>query len=182
MYIVFETFFTDSTSLRVYLNTGEDFLSSLEFSVSNVWSTRFGILLDKNASSTTIESHAISLPRLFSLSHPLDEMSPVLIKSNIGTVGYLTESDYKVIFANVKNDLVMLYDNKVGKHFVSKLRKATAEETNTVSKLKMFSSILWYSYYNNFSVGSNDSVASGINASSQHVLDSQSNSLKFTGN
>lgn len=125
----------DSTSLRVYLSTGEDYLASLEFSVSNTWSTRYGILLEKNASTTTIDIHSIPMPRLFSLSHPLDEMSPVLIKSNTGSIGYLTDSDYKVIFVCAENDLVLLYDNKAGKHFVSKLRKASMQEANSVGEV-----------------------------------------------
>lgn len=124
----------DSKSLRVYLNTGEDYLTSLEFLVSNVWHTKFGILLEKIASNATIESHSISMPRLFSLSHPLDEMCPVLIKGINGSVGYFTESDYKIIFACAENDLVLLYDKKVGKHFVSCLRTATSEETGVVCK------------------------------------------------
>lgn len=125
---------SDSKSLRVYLNTGEDYLTSLEFSVSSVWHTKFGVLLEKNASNATIESHSISMPRLFSLSHPLDEMCPVLIRGVNGSVGYFTESDYKIIFAYAENDLVLLYDKKVGKHFVSRLRTATVDETGVVCK------------------------------------------------
>lgn len=102
--------------------------------VSNVWRTKFGILLEKNASCTTIQSHTISMPRLFSLAHPLDEMCPVLIKSNTGIISYLTGSDYKVVFACADNDLVLLFDNKIGKHFAAKLRKATVDETNIVCK------------------------------------------------
>lgn len=102
--------------------------------MSNIWSTKYGILLEKNASCTTIESQPISMPRLFSLSHPLDEMCPVLIRPMNGMVGYLTESDYKVVFASPENDLVLLYDNKIGKHFVSKLRVVTVDEKNVVCK------------------------------------------------
>lgn len=102
--------------------------------MSNVWHTKLGILLEKNASCTTVQSHTISMPRLFSLTHPLDEMCPVLIRSSAGIVSYLTESDYKVVFASVDNDLVLLFDNKSGKHFAAKLRKATTDETNVVCK------------------------------------------------
>lgn len=105
--------------------------------MSNIWSTKFGILLEKNASTSTIDSQSISLPRLFSLSHPLDEMCPVLIKSNTDVVGYLTDVDYKVVFANVENNLVLLFDHKIGKHFVCKLRKATTKETNSVGKYSL---------------------------------------------
>lgn len=135
--------FSDSTSLRVYLSTGEDYLASLEFPVSNTWSTRYGILLEKNASIATIDIHSIPMPRLFSLSHPLDEMCPVLIKSNSGSMSYLTENDYKVIFVCAETDLVLMYDNKTGKHFVSKLRKASMNETNAIGGLILSSNFLF---------------------------------------
>lgn len=122
----------DSNALRVYCSNGEDFLTNLAFPVSRVWPTRFGILLEKEASNTIIQSHSISMPRIFSLSHPLDEICPVLNRSNIGVISYLIEAEYSVVFTADNTNLVLLYDNKLGKHFVSRLRKATEEEINFV--------------------------------------------------
>lgn len=118
----------DQTSLRVYCSNGEDFLSNLEFPISHVWPTRFGILLEKEASNTIIQNHTISMPRLFSLSHPLDEICPVLNKSATNVISYLIESDYSIIFSDENSDLLLLYDTKIGKHFISKLRKASSDE------------------------------------------------------
>ncbi|XP_023295773.2 anaphase-promoting complex subunit 1 [Lucilia cuprina] len=118
----------DQTSLRVYCSNGEDFLSNLEFPISHVWPTRFGILLEKVASNTIIQNHTISMPRLFSLSHPLDEICPVLNKSATNVISYLIESDYNIIFSDENSDLLLLYDTKIGKHFISKLRKASPDE------------------------------------------------------
>lgn len=125
----------DNLSLKVYCNQGENYLTSLEFPVSNVWSTKFGILLEKDASSTIIESQSILMPRLFSLSHPLDEMCPVLIKPINGIIGYLTEADFKVVFTTLENNFVLLYDNKTGRHFICKLRNATDDETTYIGGL-----------------------------------------------
>lgn len=122
----------DSTSMRVYLSTGEDYLTSLEFPVSSVWSTKFGILLAKNASNATVDTHSISMPRLFSLSHPLHEMSPLLWRPIGGQVAYVTEPDVQVVFAQPDTDLMLLYDCKTAKHFVAILRKASVEETSLV--------------------------------------------------
>lgn len=122
----------DTSSLRVYCSNGEDFTTNLEFPVSNVWATKFGILLEKEATNTIVQNLAISMPRIFSLSHPLDEICPVLIKLSNNIVSYLTESDYSVIFTTEFSDLVLLYDNKMGKHFVAKLRKATEDEISYV--------------------------------------------------
>uniref|UniRef100_A0A1B0CZC3 Anaphase-promoting complex subunit 1 middle domain-containing protein n=1 Tax=Phlebotomus papatasi TaxID=29031 RepID=A0A1B0CZC3_PHLPP len=124
----------DSTSLRVYRDDGEDFLCALEFQVSNVWNTEHGILLEKEASSMILQPDTVlPMPRVFSLTHPLDEMSPVLIKSFTGCISYLTEVDYKLISTDQTNNIVLMFDNKIGKHFVCSLRKATIEETNTVA-------------------------------------------------
>uniref|UniRef100_A0A1A9WDA7 Uncharacterized protein n=1 Tax=Glossina brevipalpis TaxID=37001 RepID=A0A1A9WDA7_9MUSC len=118
----------DQNSLRVYCSTGEDYLASLEFPVSNVWQTRFGILLEKIASNTIIQNHTISMPRLFSMAHPLNEICPVLNKSAAGVISYLIESYYKIIFSDENSDLILLYDVKIRKHFLSQLRKATDDE------------------------------------------------------
>lgn len=127
----------DSTTLRVYLPNGEDFMTSLEFSVAHVWSTNQCILLERNVTNTTVVApNAMQLPRLFSLTHPLNEMAPVLIRSINGTVIFFTDNDYKLVFATADCDLVMLYDNKIGKHFVALLRKATDEEKQSVAGKK----------------------------------------------
>ncbi|XP_067639434.1 anaphase-promoting complex subunit 1 isoform X2 [Eurosta solidaginis] len=97
----------DQTALRIYCSNGEDFLCNLEFPVSNVWPTI-------NA-------------------HPLNEICPVLCKSATNVIGYLVESDYNIVYSSENSDLVLLYDNKIGKQFISRLRKATEEEIQYVS-------------------------------------------------
>lgn len=152
----------DNLSLKVYCNQGENYMTSLEFPVSNVWSTKFGILLEKDASSTIIESQSILMPRLFSLSHPLDEMCPVLIKPINGIINYLTEADFKVVFTTLENNFVLLYDSKTGRHFICKLRNATDDETTYIGGL-------------NDTTGFNFSANTGIHSSSHN------NSMKIQG-
>lgn len=123
----------DSTSMRVYSSCGEDFRTSLEFAVSNVWQTKTALLLERNASVATVGSESIAMPRLFSITHPLNEICPVLFKSITGSLNLLTECDYKIVFSNPENDLVMLFDYRSGKHFLSKLREATVDEKQAVS-------------------------------------------------
>lgn len=121
--------------MHVYLSSGEHFLTSLEFAVSQVWSTRYGILLEKTASTAKLSSaHSIPMPRLFSLAHPLDEMCPVLVRPLAGALAYITESDYRVVHASAQSDLVLMYDNKMGKHFVSRLRPATTKEATSIGE------------------------------------------------
>lgn len=137
-------FHSDSMAMHVYLSNGEHFLTSLEFAVSQVWTTRFGVLLEKTASTAQIHTQSIAMPRLFSLSHPLDEMCPVLVRPLIGSVAYLTEADYQVVFTSSQSPLVLMYDNKLSKHFVSRLRPTTAEETNTIGMIYVRGSIEYF--------------------------------------
>ncbi|XP_055551724.1 anaphase-promoting complex subunit 1 [Wyeomyia smithii] len=121
----------DGSALRVYCNNGENFITSIECPISNVYVTQHCVLLEKESSSSLLETHTIPMPRLFSLAHPLDEMSPVLIKMNNATV-YLTEAEYRLVFSCEDNDLILMFDEKTGKHFVCFLRKATDDEKNLV--------------------------------------------------
>lgn len=122
----------DATSLRVYTASGEDYLGSLEFLITNVWQTSICILLERSASTVTIDNETIQMPRMFSLTHPLNDMCPMLMKTSSGIISFLTDDDHKIVFADPETDLVIFYDNKIGRHFISKLRKATAEEQQIV--------------------------------------------------
>lgn len=122
----------DANAMRVYSPCGEDYRTALEFPLSNVWQTKDGLLLERNASSTVIENQSIAMPRLFSLTHPLNELCPVLLKTANGSVNLFTESYIKVAFSIRENDLVMLYDETGTRHLLYRLRKATQEEKQKV--------------------------------------------------
>lgn len=117
----------DSTALRVYVPNGEEFITSLEFSVAHVWPTNLCILLERNITNPTIATNSIQMPKLFSLTHPLNEMAPVLIHIN-GTVSFFADDDFKIVFVCPDLALVLVYDNKLGRHFVALLREASNEE------------------------------------------------------
>lgn len=123
----------DSTSMRVYSSCGEDFRTSLEFAVSNVWQTKTALLLERNASAAMVGNESIAMPRLFSITHPLNEMCPLLFKSISGSVNLFTDCDFRIVFSNAENDLVMLFDYRSGKHFLAKIREATVDEKQAVS-------------------------------------------------
>lgn len=85
----------DMSSLKVYSMKGENLVTSIESPISKIWTTKYCVIIEKEASSTTIDGHSLPMPRIFSLVHPLDDMFPVLIKSSL-LVSYITEADYKV--------------------------------------------------------------------------------------
>ncbi|XP_032594835.1 anaphase-promoting complex subunit 1 [Drosophila grimshawi] len=125
----------DQDALRVYCDDGEDFLANLDFPVSHLWQTVHGLLLEKDSGNALV-SHTVSIPmpRLFSMSHPLHEACPVVLKTSRKATGYMTEPEYSVVFTAEDSDLVLLYDAKFFKHFVARLRKVTPEEVNNVSQ------------------------------------------------
>ena len=85
----------DTTSLKIYATNGENLVTAIESPISRIWMTKFCVLAEKDASKTIIDGHVLPMPRLFSLNHPLDDMFPVLLKSN-STVSYVTEAEFKV--------------------------------------------------------------------------------------
>lgn len=85
----------DTNSLKVYSSDGENLMSAVEPPISKIWITKYCIIVDKEASSSIVDGHALSMPRVFSLVHPLDDMFPMLIKSSL-LVNYITEAEYKV--------------------------------------------------------------------------------------
>lgn len=87
----------DCNSLKVYSKNGENLITSVEYPINNVWITNSCILLEKDASSTFIDGRQIQMPRVFSLTHALDDMFPVLLKAQ-NVTSYICEDDYKVIF------------------------------------------------------------------------------------
>lgn len=126
----------DSTVLRVYAPNGEDYITSLEFSVAHVWSTNQCILLERNITNPTISTNSMQMPKLFSLTHPLNEMAPVLMRSLNGSVSFFSDTDCKIVFASDDLDLVLIYDQKLGRHFVALLRKATADEKQSMAGIE----------------------------------------------
>jgi anaphase-promoting complex subunit 1 len=125
-------FLIDETCLKVYCSNGETFVTSVEGQISKVWTTRDVILLEKEPSVSLFNSHTISMPRLFSLCNPLDEMCPVLLKTPAG-INYVTEGEQKIVFADCETNLVLMFDTRIGRHLVFMLRKANGEEIATVA-------------------------------------------------
>lgn len=123
----------DSDTLRVYSSCGEDYRTSFPFPISNIMQTKYGLLLEKNASSASVDDvHSMAMPRLYSLSHPLNDICPILMKTLNGHTSFVTDARVTVAFSMIENNLVMIHDAKIGKHILCKLRKATQDEKQKV--------------------------------------------------
>lgn len=91
------------------------------------------MLFDRNASTTTLDNnHTVEMPGLYSLSHQMHDIFPVLLRTLNGNVSLITDADIKIAFVVPEKDFVMIHDGKKGKHILCKLRKATLEEKQKV--------------------------------------------------
>ncbi|KYM96372.1 PREDICTED: anaphase-promoting complex subunit 1 [Cyphomyrmex costatus] len=154
----------DSYTLKVFTENGEDYVSALQFQVSAVWPTKYGIILEKSQVPIT-DSRYVSfensrlpvqhdnLPVAFSLMHPLDEICPLLIKH--GSVSYMNDSNQQIIFTNSEPSFAMIYDTKTGLHSVYKIRKASTEECQIVCGSNDTMSLFNHSTMSPLNVGSN---------------------------
>lgn len=124
----------DANSLRVYFKNGEDYMTAIENPISKVWVSRQSLILEKGSSCAQIGEATVPMPRFFSLTHPLNEMCPLLIK-NIAGISYIVEADYRIVFASAETDLLLMFDLRIGKHFVCRLRRCTNEEVNKVATI-----------------------------------------------
>lgn len=127
-----------SSCINVHTVTGKDFISPLPFQVSNVWATKFGLLLErKNATNDTQPNPpGEPLPTVFSMLHPLDEIAPIVCKPSGlfegSRVQYVSDSNMKIVFTCCQPSIVVSYDTVQGTHTVWALRKVTYDERSTV--------------------------------------------------
>ncbi|KAM4592171.1 anaphase-promoting complex subunit 1 isoform 1-T1 [Odontesthes bonariensis] len=127
-----------SSCVNVHTVTGKDFISPLPFQVSNVWSTEFGLLLERKntVNETQLHSPGDPLPTVFSMLHPLDEIAPIVCKPSGlfdgSCVQYASDSTMKIVFTCCRPSLVVSYDSVQGTHSVWALRKVTHDERSKV--------------------------------------------------
>ncbi|XP_054606223.2 anaphase-promoting complex subunit 1 isoform X3 [Nothobranchius furzeri] len=127
-----------SSCINVHTVTGKDFISPLPFQVSNVWATKFGLLLERkiSANDTQLNPPGEPLPMVFSMLHPLDEIAPLVSKPSSqfdsSTVHYMSDSTMKIVFTCCQPSILVSYDTVQGTHTVWALRKVTHDECSTV--------------------------------------------------
>ncbi|XP_034407430.1 anaphase-promoting complex subunit 1 isoform X2 [Cyclopterus lumpus] len=127
-----------SSCINVHTVSGKDFISPLPFQVSNVWATKFGLLLERKNTTTDVQLTAPgeSLPTVFSMLHPLDEIAPVVCKPagqfEGSRVQYASDSSRRIVFSCCRPSLVVSYDTVMGTHSVWALRAVTQDERSTV--------------------------------------------------
>uniref|UniRef100_A0AAQ4Q8D6 Anaphase promoting complex subunit 1 n=1 Tax=Gasterosteus aculeatus aculeatus TaxID=481459 RepID=A0AAQ4Q8D6_GASAC len=125
-----------SSCINVHTVTGKDFIAPLPFQVSNVWATKFGLLLERKNTDAQLGPPGESLPTVFSMLHPLDEIAPVVCKLaglfEGSCVQYASDATMKMVFSCSQPSVVVSYDTVQGTHSVWALRRVTPDERSTV--------------------------------------------------
>nr|XP_049700108.1 anaphase-promoting complex subunit 1 [Helicoverpa armigera] len=70
----------------------------------------------------------VSLPTCFSLTHPLDEVTPILMKSPSQGLQYYNDGDMQIFFVSSNPSIILLYDWKLGTHSLWRIRKTLRDE------------------------------------------------------
>ncbi|XP_056423181.1 anaphase-promoting complex subunit 1 [Hyla sarda] len=126
--------------INVHNTEGKDYIAPLPFQVANVWPTKYGLLFERNSYSHEVPQSPPRepLPTMFSMLHPLDEITPLVCRSGgiFGStrVQYVSDHTLRIVFTNADPSIVMTYDTVQGSHTVWALRKVKSEEQSAVLK------------------------------------------------
>ncbi|KAJ8932971.1 hypothetical protein NQ314_014302 [Rhamnusium bicolor] len=123
---------TDSHNIRVYTPKGEDYAIAIPFPISKLWSTKYGILIEKENEGFSKESLYETSATLYSLAYPLDDVCPVALNQS-NNITILNNSNFKVVFTNDNPSICMIPDEKDAG---DKINSAFYSATNTSNKLK----------------------------------------------
>ncbi|EGW04951.1 Anaphase-promoting complex subunit 1 [Cricetulus griseus] len=129
-----------SSCMNMHSVDGKDYIASLPFQVANVWATKYGLLFERSSSSHEVPPSLPRepLPTMFSMLHPLDEITPLVCKSGSlfgsSRVQYVVDPAMKIVFLNIDPSIVMTYDAVQNVHSVWTLRRVKPEEENAVLK------------------------------------------------
>ncbi|XP_062826821.1 anaphase-promoting complex subunit 1 isoform X4 [Anolis carolinensis] len=123
-----------SSCINIHSIEGKDFTASLPFQVANVWSTKYGLLFERSSSSheVPLSPNREPLPTMFSMLHPLNEITPMVCLFGSSRVQYVADYSMRIVFINAEPSILMTYDATQSLHTVWALRRVKPEEQNAV--------------------------------------------------
>ncbi|VDP10241.1 unnamed protein product [Soboliphyme baturini] len=126
-----------SNVMDVYLNNGEMFGLTLPFNVQRCFTASFGLIFERVPMKTKSEMQTV--PTIFSLSHPMNELLPVVYRTSENKSAahylakYLTADFISVVFSS-SDSFILTYNRKTGLHGVWYSRKASNEEASAAAQ------------------------------------------------
>uniref|UniRef100_A0A803V0C3 Anaphase-promoting complex subunit 1 n=1 Tax=Ficedula albicollis TaxID=59894 RepID=A0A803V0C3_FICAL len=121
-----------NSCINVHSMEGKDYIAALPFQVTSA-------LLFVHNFYLHLHSPALEpLPTMFSMLHPLDEITPLVWKSGgvfgSSRVQYVADHTLRIVFLSPEPSIVMTYDTVQSLHTVWALRRVKPEEQSLVLK------------------------------------------------
>ncbi|GAB6031587.1 Anaphase-promoting complex subunit 1 [Chamberlinius hualienensis] len=117
-----------ASKIYILLSDGQEFIVPLPFQVNGVWTMKYGLLLERKMATGSVTSNKDSLPVVFSLMHPLNEVTPVVQRSIVGKLGFLGDQNQQIVSVFENPSIVITYDAFHKIHTVWKLRLTKPNE------------------------------------------------------
>ncbi|VFV22754.1 anaphase-promoting complex subunit [Lynx pardinus] len=139
-----------SSCINMHSIEGKDYIASLPFQVANVWPTKYGLLFERSSSTHELPPGPPRepLPTMFSMLHPLDEITPLVCKSGSlfgsSRVQYVVDHAMKIVFLNTDPSIIMTYDTVQSLHSVWALRRVKPEKIDTMLVLEGSGNLVLY--------------------------------------
>ena len=127
--------------LRVHSDGGQEHFVALPFELRKVWNTMFGLLLEKSEDPNSknilaysshaglaqeLEGNRIKPPKLMALHHPLDDLTRVVIKTEVDEKKKFSEwncNRHTILFTSTKPSICLTFDNVTGHHHIWHIRQ-----------------------------------------------------------
>lgn len=117
-----------------YFENGKDYTFTIPFNVKKIWQIKNCIFIERtqkimeDLQSQNKSSENQELSILFSLSHPLNELVPVIIKTEHSKIEFLTEPSKQIVFVGDDPSILLLYDHNAKTHSLWGIRWVNNQE------------------------------------------------------
>ena len=124
----------EENTLKIYYETGQDFLVSIPVTLKKIWPSKYGLLLERECQSVPRNPNGLPPPKMpvwFALLHPLDDFSRIIVRIK-NKVQELTSDEQKILFVSEDPSLCVTVNTHTGQHSVWLIGPATPEDSNYI--------------------------------------------------
>lgn len=121
-----------------YCQSGKEYSMALPFQIASVWKMKNGLLFERAVSMAESSNSKRNFPNqttVFSMLHCLDEVSPVIMKTNTSSglkVSYMTDTSQHIVYTSVEPSLALIYDSQLGVHSAWRIQRAKIDDCSLV--------------------------------------------------
>lgn len=168
-----------SSGLSIFNRIGQHFQIPLPFAFNDMYTTSFGLIIERNYESLS----DLSLPILFALTDPTQEISPILFKPKFeanqsnGLLTYSMPCFTYIVACHEKLPLCLIYNSHDCQHSIWKIRTTTTSEIDEFQRMNDESTTNIYTNYQ-----SNCSFREGLSQNNLNLSSRQRSSLMQQSN